>query len=172
MQIEQGPWAKTPYDMAKKHVLKRAVKSMPETPPAPFWRETWFWEQVAYVLVCLSPAMTASLLMLAAKGPMSTRDVVLLVGSALAQFIAQKGRSVATRQAALLKRLNFPMREVRCAPKVKRWTQAGQVLGAFMAVATAPTWWHLPSIVWALFAYDLWRNHREGRKHQFVIGGF
>ena len=27
----------------------------------PFWRETWFYEQVFYVLVCLTPAMLASL---------------------------------------------------------------------------------------------------------------
>jgi hypothetical protein len=153
-------------------LYQRAKKRDLETPPAPFWGETWFWEQVAYVLVCLGPAMVASYLLLAAKGTAGPRDLVLLGGSGLAQFIAQKGRSVATRQAALLKRLNFPLREVRCAPKVKRWTQAGQVLGAFMAVATAPTWWHVPSLIWALFAYDLWRAHREARKRQFVIGGF
>jgi hypothetical protein len=143
-----------------------------ETPAAPFWGETWFWEQVTYVLVCLGPAMAASYLALAAKGHVGTRDIVLFVGTALSQFIAQKVRSVSSRQAALLKRLNFPLREVRCAPKVKRWAQAGQVLGAFLSVATAPSWWHLPSILWALFVYDLWRNHRESRKRQFVIGGF
>jgi hypothetical protein len=145
-------------------LYQRAKKRDLETPPAPFWGETWFWEQLTYMLVCLGPAMAASYLALAAKGHVSARDVVLLVGTAIGQFIAQKVRSVSSRQAALLKRLNFPLREVRCAPVVKRWSQAGQVLGAFMAVATAPTWWHVPSLIWALFAYDLWRAHREGRK--------
>jgi hypothetical protein len=96
----------------------------------PFWRETWFYEQIVYVLVCLTPAMLASWHSLASKGPLTTRDAVLLVGT---------------------------------------------VLGAFMSVATAPTWWHLPSILWATFAYDLWRNHREARKDrkpELVIGGF
>jgi hypothetical protein len=143
-----------------------------ETPEEPWWRETWFWEQFVYALLFLGPAMAASYLALAAKGAVGVRDVVLLVLAALSQFIAQKARSVATRQTALTARMKYPLREVRCAPKVKRWTQAGQVLGAFLAVATAPTWWHLPSIIWALFAYDLWRSHRETRKNQVLIGGF
>ena len=34
---------------------------------------------------------------------------------------------------------------------------------------------HLPNIIWAVVAYDLWRNHRETRKlrkPEVVIGGF
>ena len=49
----------------------------------PFWVETWFYEQLVYVLVCLSPAMLASWQLLAAKGPITTRDTVLLVGTML-----------------------------------------------------------------------------------------
>lgn len=143
-----------------------------ETPAAPFWRETWFWEQVVYVLLFLGPTMVASWMSLAAKGPLSARDVVLLVGSGLAQFVAQKARSASSRQAALAKRAKVVTPEIRCAPKVKRWTQAGQVLGAFLSVATSPTWWHVPSVLWALFLYDAWRTHREARKNQNVIGGF
>ncbi len=141
----------------------------------PFWAETWFYEQLVYVLVCLAPAAFASWQLLAAKGPITTRDAVLLVGTMLGQFLAQKARSVATRQGALLKCRGIFVPEVRCAPEMRKWIAAGQVLGAFMAVATAPTWWHLPSILWAVFAYDCWRNYREARKlrkPEFVIGGF
>lgn len=174
METEREPWAKTLNAMATKSVLKRATKELPEieTPAAPFWNETWFWEQVVYVLVCLGPAMAASYLALAAKGAVGARDVVLLIGTGLSQFMAQKARSVAARQTALIARMKHPVREVRCAPTMKRWIQAGQVLGAFLAVATAPTWWHLPSIIWAVFAYDLWRSYREARKNQILIGGF
>lgn len=143
-----------------------------ESPHAPFYRETWFWEQVAYVLVCLVPATIASNMLLMAKGPISSRDMVLLAGMVLSQFIAQKARSVASRQAALLKRRGMYIPEVRCAPKMKRWIQAGQVLSAFLAMATAPTWWHVPSILWAVFGYDIWRSYREERKQPFVVGGF
>ena len=66
----------------------------------PFWRETWFYEQVFYVLVCLTPAMLASLQMLASKGPVSTRDVVLLVGTMLGQFLAQKAMLIKFEPAA------------------------------------------------------------------------
>ena len=141
----------------------------------PFWRETWFYEQIVYVLVCLTPAAFASWHLLASKGPLTTRDAVLLVGTMLGQFLAQKARSVATRQSALLKCRGVYVPEVRCAPEMRKWIAAGQVLGAFMSVATAPTWWHLPSILWAVIAYDLWRNHRETRKlrkPEVVIGGF
>lgn len=137
-----------------------------ETPAAPFWGETWFWEQTIYVLLFLGPAMLASYATLAAKGLVTQRDMVLLLGTALSQFIAQKTRSAAARQAALLKRSLVEVPEVRCSPKIKRWAALGQVLGAFLSMATAPTWWHVPSIVWALFAYDLWRGYREGRKSQ------
>ena len=130
----------------------------------PFWRETWFYEQIVYVLVCLTPAAFASWHLLASKGPLTTRDAVLLVGTMLGQFLAQKARSVASRQSALLKGRGVYVPEVRCAPEMRKWIAAGQVLGAFMSVATAPTWWHLPSILWAAFAYDLWREYREARK--------
>jgi hypothetical protein len=143
-----------------------------ETPAAPVWRETWFWEQVVYVLLCLGPAMVASYLVLATKGPVTKRDMVLLVGMALGQFIAQKVRSAASRQAALVKRSSLTIPEIRCSPKIKRWAAIGQVLGAFMSTATAPTWWHIPSVFWAVFAYELWRSHREARKRTHVIGGF
>ena len=132
----------------------------------PFWRETWFYEQIAYLLVCLAPAAFASWQLLATKGPVSTRDTVLLVGTMLGQFLAQKARSVATRQSALLKCRGIFVPEVHCAPEMRKWIAAGQVVGAFMSVATAPTWWHLPSVIWAAVAYDLWRNHRETRKLQ------
>lgn len=148
------------------------VRARLETPAAPFWGETWFWEQVAFVLTCLGPAMVASYLVLVAKGPVTQRDMALLVGTAAGQLIAQKVRSAAARQVALLKRSAIEVPEVRCSPKIKRWAALGQVLGAFMSTATAPTWWHLPSILWALFVYDLWRGHREARKNLHVIGGF
>ena len=115
--------------------------------------------------------MVASYLVLAAKGPVMQRDMALLLGTALSQFIAQKVRSAAARQAALVKRMGFAMREIRCSPKIKRWAALGQVLGAFMSTATAPTWWHLPSVLWALFVYDAWRSHREARKNLHLIGG-
>jgi hypothetical protein len=140
-----------------------------ETPESPFYRETWFWEQVTYVLTCLLPALVASWFALAAKVAVATRDVVLLIGSTLSQFIVQKARSVAARQVALLgrhKARGLLVPEVQCASKVKLWTHAGQVLGAFLATASAPSWWHMPSILWALFVYDLWRNHREARKDE------
>lgn len=137
---------------------------MPKTNDQPIWRETWFWEQAVYILVCLLPATIASNMLLAAKGPPSTRDMVLLVGTILGQFLAQKARSVASRQSALLKGRGVYVPEVRCAPTMRKWIAAGQVLGAFMSVATAPTWWHLPSVIWAVFGYDLWRAHREQRK--------
>lgn len=143
-----------------------------ETPAAPFWRETWFWEQVVYVLLFLGPAMAASWISLAAKGPLSARDIVLLAGTALSQLVAQKARSAAARQVALAKRAKVVPPEIRCAPKVKRWTQAGQVLGAFLSVATSPTWWHVPSVLWALFLYDAWRAHREARKQGVAIGSY
>lgn len=137
-----------------------------ESPHAPFWRETWFWEQCVYVLLCLGPAMFGSYLVLAAKGPIAPRDAVLLVGTVLGQFLAQKARSVASRQAALLKGRGIFVPEVRCAPTMRKWIAAGQVLGAFMAMATAPTWWHVPSVMWAVVGYDLWRAHREARKER------
>jgi len=140
------------------------VRTQIETPESPFWGETWFWEQVVYVLLCLGPAMVASYMLLAAKGRVTQRDMVLLIGTAAVQFIAQKTRSAAARQAALLKRSLVEVPEVRCSPKIKRWAATGQVLGAFMSVATSPTWWHVPSILWALFLYDAWRAYREGRK--------
>ena len=143
-----------------------------QTPAAPFYRETWFWEQVVYVFLCLGPAVIASYLVLAAKGPLTPRDSVLLTGTALGQFIAQKTRSAAARQDALLKRSVIEVPEIRCSPKIKRWAAIGQVLGAFMSTATVPTWWHLPSILWALLLYDAWRLHREARKHLHPIGGF
>lgn len=137
-----------------------------ETPAAPFLRETWFWEQAFYVALCLGPAMIASHAVLAAKGIVTQRDMILLLCSAMSQFIAQKTRSAASRQVALLQRSLVEVPEVRCSPKIKRWAATGQVLGAFMSVATSPTWWHLPSVLWALFAYDWWRGYREGRKNQ------
>ena len=137
-----------------------------ETPAAPFWGETWFWEQAFYVALCLGPAMIASHAVLASKGHVAQRDMVLLLCSALSQFIAQKTRSAASRQVALLQRSLVEVPEVRCSPKIKRWAALGQVLGAFLSMATAPTWWHVPSIVWALFAYDWWRGYREGRKQR------
>ena len=145
---------------------------MLETSPAPLWRETWFWEQIAYVLLCLGPAMVASYLVLASKGPVTQRDMTLLLGTALSQFIAQKVRSAAARQAALVKVARVAIPEIRCSPKIKRWAALGQVLGAFMSTATAPTWWHLPPVLWALFVYDLWRGHREARKNMRATGVF
>lgn len=155
------------------HPQCRSVAQPPnlETPTAPFWRETWFWEQVVYVLLFLGPATVASYLSLAAKGSLSARDVVFLVGTALSQFVAQKARSAASRQAALAKRAKIVTPEIRCASKVKRWTQAGQVLGAFLSVATSPTWWHVPSVLWALFLYNAWRTHREAAKSRGVAKG-
>ncbi len=140
------------------------IRTRLETPAAPFWGETWFWEQVTYVLLCLGPAMVASYLVLVAKGPVTQRDMVLLLGTAAGQFIAQKTRSAAARQAALVKVSRVSIPEIRCSPKIKRWAALGQVLGAFMSTATAPTLWHVPSIVWALFAYEWWRGYREERK--------
>lgn len=146
------------------------VRGSFETPEAKIWGETWFWEQLIYVLACLLPASLASYYALTAKGAVGARDIVLLVGTSLAQFVAQKARSAASRQAALIKRMDHAVPEVRCAPKVKRWTQAGQVLGAFLSMATAATWWHVPSVLWALFAYDAWRAHREARKVSLAQG--
>lgn len=134
-----------------------------ETPEGPIWRDTWFYEQLVFVVLLLI-AGYSSWQLLAAKGPVSTRDAFLLGLSLLSQFIAQKVRSAAARQAALAKRAKFVPPEVRCAAKVKRWAQAGQVLGAFMGVATAPSWAHVPLVIWAVVAYDLWREHREARK--------
>ena len=91
----------------------------------PFWRETWFYEQIAYLLVCLAPAAFASWQLLATKGPVTTRDTVLLVGTMLGQFLAQKARSVATRQSALLKCRGIFVPEVRCAPEMRgKWQRA------------------------------------------------
>jgi hypothetical protein len=135
-----------------------------ETTAAPFWRDTWFWEQLTYVLCCLTPAYVASYAALAAKGPVSARDFAFLALSALLQLVAQKARSAASRQAAMLTRRGVYVPEIRCSPAIKRWTQAGQVLGAFVSVATAPSWWHVPGVLWAAVLYDLWRAHREARK--------
>jgi hypothetical protein len=145
-----------------------------ETPYAPMWRETWFYEQLLFVFL-LAIAGCASWQLLASKGPVSTRDAFLLVLSLFGQFIAQKARSASARQTALAKRASFVAPEVRCASKIKRWTTLGQVLGSFMGVATAPSWAHVPLVIWSVFAYDLWRGYREARKDrkpEFVIGGF
>ena len=166
-----GSFLRTNRPLKDRH-SHACVRAQLETPESPFWGETWFWEQVSYVLTCLGPAMIASYLVLVAKGPLTLRDGVLLLGTALGQFIAQKTRSAAARQSALLRRSLVAVPEVRCSPKIKRWAAIGQVLGAFMSTATAPTWWHLPSILWALFLYDAWRLHREARKHLHPIGGF
>lgn len=145
-----------------------------ETPEAPMWRETWFWEQVVFGFL-LGLAGWSSLVLLQSKGPITTRDAFLLVLSLLLQFTAQKARSAAARQTALAKRAKFVAPEVRCASKIKRWTTLGQVLGSFMGVATSPSWAHVPLVIWSVFAYDLWRSYREARKDrkpEFVIGGF
>lgn len=138
-----------------------------ETPHEPFWKETWFYEQCVYVIL-LSVAVYGSYSLLSAKGPVSPRDIVLLAGSTTLQFVAQKTRSAATRQAALdqkIKKIGGPKQQaIRCAAKIKFWSHVGQVLGAFMGVATAPSRWHLPLVLWGLFIYSAWRAYRENKK--------
>ncbi len=145
-------------------VLRAPGKTL-ETPHEPFWRETWFYEQLCYA-VLLGLATWKSYELLATKGPVGPRDLVLLGGSFLGQFIAQKARSAAARQAALIKRSKHVVPEVRCSPKIKRWSQAGQVLMMFMGIATSPSWAHVPLVIWSLFAYDAWRAWREKRKDE------
>ena len=66
--------------------VERTYATRLETPDAPFYHETWFWEQVVYVLLCLVPASLASYVQLATKGPVGVRDGAFMALAALLQL--------------------------------------------------------------------------------------
>ena len=124
-------------------VFTSAVATRPSGAKPPFWRETWFYEQPFYVLVCLTPAMLASWQMLATKGPITTRDTVLLVGTMLASSSRRRRGAWRPGKARCSKCRGVYVPEVRCARRCASGSPPVKCSGAFMSVATAPTWWHL-----------------------------
>jgi hypothetical protein len=140
------------------------VNTVPlETPHAPPWRETWFYEQLVHGALVINAGL-ASYELLTVRGPVAPRDLVLLGGSLATQLVTQKLRSFATRQAALEQRAGITKPRLRCARDAKRWSAIAQVLGVFMGIATAPTMAHVPLVLWSLFIFGAWRAHRERRK--------
>ena len=105
--------------------LKRSSNATIKRKP-PFWRETWFYEQIVYVLVCLPPAAFTSWHLRKEQRP----DDPATPASWAPCFGVPRAECACGGDKA--KRAARPCRsfvpEVRCAPA--KWIQpAGQVWG-------------------------------------------
>lgn len=118
---------------------------------------TWAWEQLALVLLAMNVEYWQTRKLLAA-GPVTIRDVLLIMGSFGLVTAAQKVRSMADRQRERNEAAGVANAPMSCAAYVARWSLVSQVLGLFVSAATSPSWAHLLVALCVAGYVPVWRK--------------
>ncbi len=120
-------------------------------------KKVWVWEQMVLAAL-LALALRTQLLDLVHAHTLTWRTGGLVVIAAVLTFVTQKTRSIADRQKEEDALAGIVSVKVECHKAQARWGGVAQVLGFFLSLMLAPTFWHVLIGLYVGLYADAWRR--------------